>query len=58
MKNRIFYHKYTVNLDARESKAKLIRLEVVGDKNVEQEVNLNLYFPSVQIYDIDNKRKN
>jgi hypothetical protein len=34
MKNRIFYSKYTINLDARESKAKLLRIDVLGDKNV------------------------
>lgn len=56
MKNKIFYHKYTINLDARESKAKLIRLEVQGEKNIEQEVNINLFFPPVQGFDIDNRR--
>jgi len=30
IKKGIFYSKYIVNLDARESKAKLLKLEVTG----------------------------
>lgn len=56
MRNRIYYTKFPVNLDARESKAKLIRLEVLGDKTVDYEININLYLPSVQTYDLDNKK--
>ena len=58
MKNRIFYNKFIISQDARESKAKLISLDIVGDKNVEHSVNISLFLPSVKTYDLGNKRDN
>jgi hypothetical protein len=55
---KIFYNKFSVNLDARESKAKIIRLEVMGEKPVEESVNINIFFPEIKNFDISHKRDN
>jgi hypothetical protein len=58
IKKGIFYSKYIINLDARESKAKMLRLEVTGEKGVEQSVNINFYLPMIKNYDLSNRRHN
>lgn len=55
--NHIFYNKHIINLDARESKALMFRLEVLGDKGMEQSVNINLFLPFIKAYDLANKRE-
>ena len=55
----LFYNKYVINQDARESKCKIIRLEVKGHHhNEEVELNLNLHFPTVKAFDLSNPRPN
>ena len=58
VRSKNFYGKLSLNLDARESKAKLVRIEVGGEGSVESSVNLNIYLPSVNAYDLANKREN
>jgi hypothetical protein len=50
------YNKYTISLDARESKASFIGFEVAGDNLKEKRVSLNFYFPSVKVSDFGNSK--
>lgn len=54
-RHRLHYNKYTISLDARESKATFIRLELQGEMG-EQQTNLSFHFPSVKASDYGNAK--
>lgn len=63
MRQDLYYNRYSLNLDAREAKVKVVELEVGGneryllaDKEHTFMTNVTVYFPSLRAYDLNSQR--
>jgi hypothetical protein len=56
-RQQLHYNKYTISLDARESKATFIRFELMGEGLAERPTSISFHFPSVKASDFGNAKE-